>query len=80
MERRLGKARLMISMVYMGDCWKQRNKIIGMNTQGMKSDRPGDPRDDSCRAGQALSELPGRGQPMHRKRINPVGYACCMRA
>ena len=36
MERRLGKARLMISMVYMGDCWKQRNKIIGMNTQGRR--------------------------------------------
>ena len=29
-----GKAQLMMSMVFMGDSWKQRGKLLGTGTQG----------------------------------------------
>ena len=34
MMRWTGKAHLMISMVYMGDSWKQRGKLPGTGSQG----------------------------------------------
>ena len=34
MMRSTGKAQLIMSKVYMGDSWKQRDKLLGTGTQG----------------------------------------------